>query len=82
MANQTKILSPIPGVFYRRPAPDQPEYVTPGQEVKAGDVIGLVEVMKNFYEIKAEQDGVVERFVVENEGVVEAGQEIAILTAK
>jgi acetyl-CoA carboxylase biotin carboxyl carrier protein len=82
MANQVTILSPIPGVFYRKPAPDKPEYVTQGQEVKAGDVIGLVEVMKTFYEIKVEQDGVLERIIAENEAVVDAGQEIAVLTLK
>jgi acetyl-CoA carboxylase biotin carboxyl carrier protein len=82
MANQITIVSPIPGVFYNKPAPDQPEFVNIGQEVKAGDVIGLIEVMKNFYEIKAEQDGVVERIVVDNEDIVDAGQEIAVLSVK
>lgn len=82
MANQFTIVSPIPGVFYRKPGPDQPEYVTPGQEVKSGDTIGLIEVMKNFFEIKAEQDGVVESFVAESEDVVDAGQEIAVLILK
>jgi acetyl-CoA carboxylase biotin carboxyl carrier protein len=82
MNNQQIIISPIPGVFYRKPSPNEPEYVTEGQEVKAGDIIGLIEVMKNFYEIKAEQDGIVERFVAENEDVVDAGQELAIIVAK
>lgn len=82
MNNQQIIISPVPGVFYRKPSPTEPEYVTEGQEVKAGDIIGLIEVMKNFYEIKAEQDGIVECFVAENEDVVDAGQEIAIIVAK
>jgi acetyl-CoA carboxylase biotin carboxyl carrier protein len=82
MENQITIISPIPGVFYSKPGPDQPDFVVPGQEVKAGDVIGLVEIMKTFYEIKTEKDGVVERIVVESEDVVDPGQEIAILTVK
>lgn len=82
MASHFSIVSPVPGVFYRKPGPDQPDFVTPGQEVKAGDIIGLIEVMKNFYEIKAEQDGVVERIAVESEEVVDAGQEIAVLIPK
>ncbi|MFJ8265940.1 acetyl-CoA carboxylase [Peribacillus asahii] len=82
MENQITIISPIPGVFYSKPSPDQPEFVVPGQEVKAGDVIGLVEIMKTFYEIKTEKDGVIERIVVESEDVVDPGQEIAILTVK
>ena len=41
------ILSPLPGTFYRKPAPDQPPYKNEGDTVAAGDVIGLVEVMKS-----------------------------------
>lgn len=82
MSNSTKILSPIPGVFYRRPAPDKDVYVNEGDEVKAGDTIGLVEVMKSFYEVKAESDGVLEKFLVENEEMLEVGQEIAVLIEK
>ncbi|WP_035100705.1 acetyl-CoA carboxylase [Aneurinibacillus terranovensis] len=81
MANQS-IISPVPGVFYRKPSPDQPEFVVEGQEVKAGDTIGLIEVMKNFYEVKAEHDGIVERFSVDSEDIVDAGQEIAIVVLK
>ncbi|MFD1705350.1 acetyl-CoA carboxylase [Siminovitchia sediminis] len=79
MAENKKIVSPIPGVFYRRPSPDKDVYVNEGDAVKAGDIIGLVEVMKNYYEIKAEEDGVIDSFTAENEQVVEAGQEIATL---
>lgn len=79
MSKTTKILSPIPGVFYRRPSPDQEEYVKPGDKVKAGDTIGLVEVMKTFHEIKIETDGTIEKFMVDNEDMLEAGQEIAVL---
>lgn len=82
MSNSTKILSPIPGVFYRKPAPEKEVYVNPGDEVKAGDIIGLVEVMKSFYEVKAEADGVIEEFMIEHEEMLEAGQEIALLTEK
>lgn len=79
MSEAKSIFSPVPGVFYRKPSPDQDVYVKEGQVVKAGDTIGLIEVMKNFYEIKAEVDGVLERFTVENEDVVDAGQEIAVV---
>lgn len=79
MAENKAILSPIPGVFYRRPSPDKDVYVNEGDAVKVGDVIGLVEVMKNYYEIKAEADGVIESLTAEEGQVVEAGQEIANL---
>ncbi|RWR11948.1 acetyl-CoA carboxylase [Siminovitchia fortis] len=79
MEENKTIISPIPGVFYRKPAPDKEVYVNEGDSVKAGDVIGLVEVMKNYYEIKAEADGVIDRFLADNEQLLDAGQEIAIL---
>lgn len=79
MSKATKILSPIPGIFYRKAAPDKDVYVNEGDNVKAGDIIGLVEVMKSFFEVKAEADGKIEQFMIENEEVIEAGQEIAVL---
>lgn len=79
MSENKSIISPVPGIFYRKPSPDKEVFVNEGDSVKAGDVIGLIEVMKNFYEIKAEADGVVERFYVENEDIVDAGQEVAVM---
>ena len=73
MADQ-QILSPLPGTFYRRPAPDQPAYKEEGDSVAKGDTIGLVEVMKSFHEVKSEVEGTVSKFLVENEDAVMAGQ--------
>jgi biotin carboxyl carrier protein len=77
MAKQ--ILSPLPGTFYRRPAPDQPVYKNEGDAVAIGDVIGLVEVMKSFNEVKAAESGRIAKFLVENEDAVMAGQPLAEL---
>lgn len=68
------ILSPLPGTFYRKPAPDQPEYVSEGSEVNVGDVIGLIEVMKSFHEVKADRKGVIKAILVEDAEPVTAGQ--------
>ena len=76
---QTTIKTPFPGIFYRRPNPDAEPFVAEGDEVKAGDVVGLIEIMKNFYEVTSDAAGVVERFLVENEGLVEAGQDLVVL---
>ena len=73
MANQ-EIRSPLPGTFYRRPAPDQPPYKEEGDSLAKGDTIGLVEVMKSFHEVKSEVEGRVAKFLVENEDPVQAGQ--------
>ena len=75
MAERT-VRSPLPGTFYRRPTPEADHFVEEGATIAAGDVIGLVEVMKTYHEIKSDQDGVVDRFLVENEDPVDAGQDI------
>ncbi|WP_339064011.1 acetyl-CoA carboxylase [Tepidibacillus marianensis] len=72
-------MSSIPGIFYRKPNPNEREFVVEGDFVKAGDTIGLVEVMKNFFEIKAEEDGIIEFFHVNNEQIIDAGQELAVI---
>ena len=72
MAKQ--ILSPLPGTFYRRPAPDQPSYKNEGDTIAIGDVIGLIEVMKSFNEVKADAAGKLVRFIADNEEPVTAGQ--------
>ena len=69
-----QVLSPLPGTFYRRPSPDEPPYKEAGDAVAVGDVIGLVEVMKSFHEVKADSAGTVSKFLIENEDAVQAGQ--------
>jgi acetyl-CoA carboxylase biotin carboxyl carrier protein len=71
------IQAPIPGIFYRRPAPDQPPYKNEGDAVAIGDTLGLIEVMKTFTPVVAEEAGRLVRFVVENEEPIMAGQALA-----
>lgn len=73
------VVAPFPGTFYRRPSPQAEAYVQEGDRVVPGTVVGLVEIMKNFYEVKAEEDGVVVRFLVENEALIDAGQDLLVL---
>lgn len=68
-----QIRSPLPGTFYRQPSPNDPPFKDVGDEVSEGDVIGLVEVMKVFNEVKADVAGKVKAFLVENEEPVMAG---------
>jgi acetyl-CoA carboxylase biotin carboxyl carrier protein len=58
---QHEVLSPLPGIFYRCPAPEKPPYK------EDGDIIGLIEVMKQFTEVHADAGGKVLRFLVDNE---------------
>ena len=71
------IQAPIPGIFYRRPAPDQPPFKNEGDAVAVGDTLGLIEVMKTFTPVVAEEAGRLVRFVVENEEPIMAGQALA-----
>ena len=77
--SEKTIKAPLPGTFYRRPDPGADPFVDEGDEVKTGDVVGLVEIMKSFHEVKTDDSGVVSRFLVENEDTVEAGQDVAVL---
>ena len=66
----------MPGVFYHRPDPDEDLFATEGDSVEAGDVIGLVGVMKNFHDITAEQSGTITQYFVDNEAEVDAGEDL------
>jgi len=74
-----QLLSPLPGTFYRRPSPDQPNFKEVGDTVAVGDVIGLIEVMKSFNEVQADQAGTLTSFIADNEEPVMAGQPLAEL---
>lgn len=76
---KSEIRSPLPGVFYRRPSPEEKNYKEVGDHVKAGDVVGLVEVMKTYTEVKSEADGKLTAFLAEDEGAILPGQVIAEL---
>jgi acetyl-CoA carboxylase biotin carboxyl carrier protein len=69
----------MPGTFYRSPDPESDPYVEEGDEVTAGDTVGLIEVMKNFHEVQVEEDGTISKFLVENEEAVDAGQDLVEL---
>jgi acetyl-CoA carboxylase biotin carboxyl carrier protein len=74
-----EVLTPVPGTFYRRPDPASDTFKDEGDDVEVGETIGVVEIMKNFQEVKAESAGKLARFLVENEDFVSAGQAVAVL---
>ena len=74
------IKSPLPGTFYRRPSPEADPYVSEGDVLGAGDVVGLIEIMKTFHEVHERRGRRrVARFLVENEDLVDVGQGIIAL---
>jgi len=73
------VKAPMPGTFYRRPDPESDAYVEEGDSVSSGDTVGIIEVMKSFHEIKAEEAGTVAKILVEDEEAVSAGQDLVEL---
>lgn len=72
------IISPLPGIFYRKPGPGKEPYVSEGDSIVAGQTIGLVEIMKQFSEVRAEVAGILVRFEIEDFGIVNPGDVIAV----
>jgi acetyl-CoA carboxylase biotin carboxyl carrier protein len=68
------IKAPLTGIFYASPAPGTAPYVQVGGEVAVGQVIGLIEAMKLFNEIKSDLAGRVIRVVPDSGALVKAKQ--------
>jgi len=68
------VKAPLTGIWYASPAPGSAPFVQVGAEVAVGQVIGLIEAMKLFNEIKSDLAGRVVRICVENGQLVKAKQ--------
>lgn len=66
----------LPGVFYRRPSPEQDVFAKEGSTIEPGQTLGLIEVMKTFSEVKADRTGTLAKFLIDDGDEVEAGQPI------
>jgi len=73
------IVSPMVGVCYTKPEPDQAPFFKVGDEVKEGDTVLLIEAMKVFNPIKAPRSGKVSRILVSNGTPVEFGEPLMII---
>ena len=68
------VTAPLTGIYYASPAPGSAPYVQVGGEVAVGQVIGLIEAMKLFNEIKSDLAGRVVKVVAESGALVKAKQ--------
>ena len=68
------VKSPLVGTFYSSPSPDDAPYVSVGDTVKKGQVLGIIEAMKLMNEVESEFSGQIAEILVENGEVVEYGQ--------
>ena len=74
VAARPSIKAPLTGIFYSSPAPGSAPYVAVGGDVAVGQVIGLIEAMKLFNEIKSDLAGRVVRVLPESGSLVKAKQ--------
>jgi acetyl-CoA carboxylase biotin carboxyl carrier protein len=72
-AEGVEITSPMVGTFYRKPAPDAPNFVEIGSTVSVGQTVCIIEAMKVMNEIKAEKSGTICACVAEDGAPVQFG---------
>jgi acetyl-CoA carboxylase biotin carboxyl carrier protein len=68
------VLAPLTGLYYSSPSPGAQQYVTVGSTITIGQVIGLIEAMKLFNEIKSDRAGRVVRIYPQDGALVKAKQ--------
>lgn len=78
-SNTVEVKSPMIGTFYRSPSPDKPSFVNVGDEIKAGQVICIVEAMNLFNEIESEVSGKVVKVLVDDASPVEYDQPLFLV---
>ena len=71
--------APLVGTFYRTSAADAKPYVEEGDQVRKGQVLGLIEAMKLMNEIESDVDGTVVSILVENGTPVEYGEPLVLI---
>ena len=78
-ANTITIKSPMIGTFYRKPAPEKPNYVEEGDSINPGKVICVIEAMKLFNEIESEISGKIVKVLVDDATPVEYDQPLFLV---
>ena len=78
-SNLEQITSPMVGTFYSAAKPESPAFAKVGDTVTADTTVCIVEAMKIFNEIKAEQSGIIEKVLVSNGDSVEFGQALFLV---
>ena len=68
------LVAPLYGVVHLSPGPGEPAFVVAGQKVSAGQTLCVIEAMKVFNEVRAEQDATIAAVLVESGQEVDADQ--------
>lgn len=77
--NGQTVKSPMIGTFYRSPSPDKPAFINVGDEIRAGQVVCIIEAMKLFNEIESEVSGRVVKVLVDDASPVEYDQPLFLV---
>ncbi len=73
------LLAPMVGTFYRSASPGSKPFVEIGQSINVGDPVCIIEAMKMFNQIEADQAGTITRILVENGQPVEYDQPLLVI---
>ncbi len=73
------ILSPLPGIFYRKPGPGKPPFANEGDRIEVGQTLGIVEIMKQFTEIQSDVAGTLESYEVDEGAAVNPGDAVVVV---
>ena len=76
-----EVKSPMVGTAYLQPSPEAPQFVKPGDKVKKGQTLLIVEAMKTMNPIQSPRDGVVAEILVGDAQPVEYGEALVLLEA-
>ena len=71
--------APMVGTFYASSSPGAAAFVKVGQQVKAGETLGIIEAMKMFNQIEADVAGTVTAILLENGQSVEFDQPMFVI---
>ena len=75
------VKSPMVGTVYLQASPEAPAFVQPGDKVKKGQTLLIIEAMKTMNPIQAPRDGVVADILVGDAQPVEFGEPLVLLEA-
>ena len=73
------VVSPIVGIAYHAPSPDDAPFVQIGDKIAAGQTILVIEAMKTFNEIPSPHGGTVRQILFENASPIEYGDVLMII---
>jgi len=78
--NSNEIIASSGGIFYSRENPNANDFVKEGEHVEKGQVLGLLEVMKMFNEIRAPSNGtIIKKCFKNNSGFLVAKRQLLFL---